>query len=247
MISAVIIEDEPKASASLELLLKMYCPSVAVVGFATSVDFGVKTIREQKPDLIFLDIKLQDGSGFDILKQFNDFPFRIIFTTAFEEFAVKAFKLSALDYLLKPIDPEELQTAVHKAEHFLSLENSTFQVKSFLENFNSGEQTKTLVLKTTDNIYLVKTGDILYCESDKNYTRFFLKDNQKILVSRTLKEFEQILEEYNFLRIHQSFLINLVFLKQYNKKENLVFLSDNTKLPVSVRKRETLFSVFEKL
>ena len=247
MISAVIIEDEPKARRSLELMLKMYCPVVSVVGFAESVSEGVGVINKCNPNLIFLDIKLKNGSGFDLLKQFNEYSFRIIFTTAFEEFAVKAFKLSALDYLLKPIDPEELQAAVKKGEQVLTRENTAFQVKSFLENYNPTAQEKTLVLKTTDNIFLIKTTEILYCESDKNYTRFYLNNKQKILVSRTLKEYEEILEPFHFLRIHQSFLINLSFLDQVKKRENQVVLTNGTKLPVSTRKKETLFKALDNL
>lgn len=247
MIRAIIIEDEPKAKASLEMLLKNFCPSVVVVGFAVAVETAIIIIRELKPDLVFLDIKLKNGSGFDILRPFYDYPFKIIFTTAFEEFAIKAFKLSAIDYLLKPIDPEDLQTAVEKASRALNRENVTFQLKSFLENYETAEKSKTVVLKTADTIFLVKTDNILFCESDKNYTRFYLTNNQKILVSKTLKEYEEILEPFNFLRIHQTFLVNLGFLAQVNKRENLVILTNGAKLPVSTRKKETLFALFEKL
>jgi len=247
MIRTIIIEDEPKARSSLEMLLETWCPAVSVIGFAVSVKEGIQIIEELNPDLVFLDIKLKDSNGFEILKHFHACNFKIIFTTAFEEYAIKAFKLSALDYLLKPIDADELQEAVQKAIQVFSRENLTSQVKSFLENYDSGQKGKTLVLKTTDNIHLVKTEKIIYCESDNNYTRFYLQNKQKILVSKTLKEYEEILEPFHFLRIHQSYLINMSFLEQINKRENQVVLADGIKLPVSTRKKEFLFSMLRKL
>lgn len=246
MIRTIIIEDEPKARTSLMMLLDMHCPSVFVVGFAQSVKEGVDIIEKLNPDLIFLDIHLKDGSGLDILKEFNNLNFKIIFTTAFEEYAVKAFKLSALDYLLKPIDTEELVHAVEKAEQVINHDNFPVQIKSFFDNFDSGEKTKTVALKTADHIYVVKTENILFCEADKNYTRFYLNNNQKILVSKTLKEYEEILEPLKFLRIHQSFLINLHYLVQLNKRENLVFLANGTKLPVSTRKKDVLLEMLNR-
>ena len=226
MIRAVIIDDIPEAISVLKSDLENYCVNIDVIGSAEGVVTGAKLIREQKPDLVFLDIQMKDGSGFDLLEIVPDVQFKLIFTTASDEFAVKAFKFSAVDYLLKPIDPDELMDAVSRVE---SQDKPTQRIDLLKENF---VKTKRIALNTLEKINIVNIDEILRCESNINYTMFYFVDGTKLLVTKTLKEFDNLLSEHQFIRVHQSHLINTNFIKEFLKSAGEIVMKDGTRVPV---------------
>lgn len=237
MIRAVIIDDIPEAVSVLKSDLENYCVNIEVVGSAGGVVTGAKLIKEEKPDLVFLDIQMPDGSGFDLLEILPETNFKLIFTTASDEFAVKAFKFSAVDYLLKPIDPDELMDAVSRIED----QNEPAQRIDLLkENFSAP---KRIALNTLEKIHIVKVEEILRCESNINYTMFYFTDGTKLLVTKTLKEFDKLLGEHQFIRVHQSHLINANFIKEFIKSDGYIIMNDGTKVPVSTRKKQVLMDM----
>lgn len=248
MIRTIIIDDEDNVRDVLRRMLDDYCPGIKTVGEANGVRSGIEAIRKYQPGLVLLDIKMGDGTGFDLLNLIDRIDFKVIFVTAFEEYAIKAFKFSALDYILKPVDPDELMKAVEKTEKVLQHEFQ-MQISAFNDNIDYPERSrKKLVLKTIDNIYLLKLADINYCESDGAYTRFHTVDGREIMVSRGLKEFEDILAEQGFFRVHKSYLINLTYIVKFEKNDGGFVIMDNeARVPVSTRKRELLLDLFDKL
>ena len=249
MIKTIIIDDEINARIVIAELLENYCKNVSLIGQADSVESGLKVIRELKPELVFLDIKLTDGTGFDLLRQLENIDFKIIFITAYEEYAIKAFKFSALDYLLKPIDVNELIKSINKAEELIQQDNISLKLDTFFSNIDSiSKKTRKIILKTTNNIYLVNINEIIRCESDRNYTHFYFLDKDKIVVSKTLKEYETLLNEYDFFRVHHSHLINLQCVEKLEKNNNnVVIMKDKSKVPVSIRKKEELMKLIKNL
>lgn len=237
MIRAVIIDDIPEAIAVLKSDLENYCVNIEVIGSAEGVVTGAKVIKELKPDLVFLDIQMKDGSGFDLLEILPETDFKLIFTTASDEYAVKAFKFSAVDYLLKPIDPDELMDAVSKIEN---QEHAVERIDLLKENFN---QAKRIALNTLDKIHIVNVDEILRCESNINYTMFYFTDGTKILVTKTLKEFDKLLGDHGFIRVHQSHLINTNFIKEFIKSDGYIIMKDGTRVPVSTRKKQVLMDM----
>jgi two-component system LytT family response regulator len=233
---------------SLEMMLMSSCPNVKVIATADGVKSGIAAINKHHPDLVFLDIKMGDGTGFDLLKKLEPIDFKLIFITAYDQYAVKAFKFSALDYLLKPVDPDELQHAVEKTEQIIK-EGIKIQLDALEDNMDSGEKSgKKIILRTFDNIHLVHTKDIVYCESDGNYTTFYLLNDTKIMVSNRLKEYDEMLSEYGFFRVHKSYLINLSHIIRFEKAEGgSVVLNNDYKVPVASRKREQLMELFERI
>jgi len=244
MIRTLIIEDENKNRIRLRRMTENHFPNISIVGEADGVETGLKAIKDHKPELVLLDIKLEDGDAFELLEKVDKIFFKIIFTTAFEEYALKAIKFSALDYLLKPVIVEELKVAIDKAEsqilNDLKLQFSTLQL-----NLNSPKN-KTIVLRTMEKIYLVEIMEIVRCESDGQYTRVFTREGKKYMVSNPMKEYEDILEDHGFFRIHKSHIVNLSFIDSFDK-EGYVILKDNTSLPVARRKRNELIEVMTKL
>lgn len=247
MIKTIIIDDEPRARDTIADILELYCKNVNVIAQAEDVKSGIKTISQNKPDVVLLDIKMPDGTGFDLLKQLDVIDFKVIFITAYEEYAIKAFKFSALDYILKPIDPDELIKAIEKAEQSFHQENTKLKLDAFYSNIeNISKEVKKIVLKTFDSIHLVNVQDIIRCEADRNYTQFFFNDGEKLLVSKTLKEFDEILNEYGFFRAHQSHLVNMAYVKRYEKKGGgYLVMKDNSSITVSFRKKEQLLKLFK--
>jgi two-component system LytT family response regulator len=233
---------------TLEKLLREHCSNVKLVAQAGSVTSGVEAIKKHHPDLILLDIKMDDGTGFDLLKKLEPVDFKVIFITAYDEYAIKAIKFSALDYLLKPVEAEELVEAIDKTEKLVLKELNT-QLSVLEDNMQSGSiASKKIILKTFDNIHLVKMSDIIYCESNDNYTDFHLLDKNKILVSNTLKEYDEMLSSYGFLRVHRSFLINLAHIVRFEKAEGgNVVLTNGSIVPVSSRKRELLIEMLNRI
>jgi two-component system LytT family response regulator len=200
------------------------------------------------PDLILLDIKMKDGTGFDLLEQIENIDFKIIFITAYNQYAIKAIKFSALDYLLKPVDSTELQEAVNKAQSITQKEVST-QLSTLATNLQTDDRSKKrIILKTFDNIFLVKVRDIVYIESDGRYSTIYLESGEKVIVSTTLKFYHELLKDFGFYRVHKSFLINLGHIQRFEKAEGgYVVLNGDGRVPVASRKREELLELFDKL
>lgn len=249
MIKTIVIDDEVKARETILNMLETYCPDVKVIATAGSVKEGVKVLKNHSPDLVLLDIKMADGTGFDLLRKLNDIDFLVIFITAFEEFAIRAIKFSAIDYILKPLDPDELVNAVQKAKGVMNKDNMSIKLEALYENLDMlSSNTKKIVLKTADSVHIVNLRDIIRCESEKNYTHFFTVENEKITVSKTLKEYNELLNDFKFYRVHQSHLINLAHVKRYDKKEGgFLIMDDNSSVPVSFRKKEDLMKLFKSL
>jgi two-component system, LytTR family, response regulator len=248
LIRTIIIDDEAHIRETLSRLLLRYCPQVSLVGQANSVASGYKLIRDQNPQLVLLDIRLNDGTGFDLLKKFEVIDFKVIFVTAYEKYAVQAFRFAAVDFLLKPISPEELADAVKKAESLIQHQFNT-QLQVMEENLKTDiRQKKKIVLRTLENIFLVDLQDITHFESDGCYTRVHKASGEEILISKMLKEFDDMLSESGFYRVHKSYLINLLHISRFEKQEGgYIVLTNGQKIPVASRKREELMELFEKL
>jgi two-component system LytT family response regulator len=247
MLKILIVDDEQPIRNMISSILLMSDFNLEIVGQADSVSSGIKQIKELKPNLVLLDIKLPDGTGFDILNQVPQLNFSVIFITAFEEYAIKAFKCSALDYILKPINIDELYAAIEKSKEQIANKNINQKLNIFLENLNSSSiEDKKIVLKTQESIHIVKVTHIIRCESYHNYTEFFLRNNKKLLVSKTLKEYDKILSNFGFFRVHQSHLININNINSFEKTDGgYLVLTDGSQVPVSKRKREELMQLFE--
>lgn len=251
MISTVLIEDDVNIRKGLAILLGQIAPDLEIVAQAGTVQEGLSLIEKHQPSVLFLDIQLTDGSSFDILdqlvKKYDKISAQIVFITAYQEYAIKAFKFSALDYLIKPIDPEELQKAIAKIRVLHQTQVQYSQIDLLLEYFAKNKQPKKIVLSTAEGTHLIDLKDIIRCESMDNYTKFFLKNEKPILISKTLKEYDELLKDSGFERIHQSHLINLKYLKSYIKTDGgYVIMTDNSELPVSQRKREHLQEILKK-
>lgn len=253
MTTAILIDDDANLRAGMRQMLSRYAPDISIIGEADSVQSGVETIYRLKPQVLFLDIQLTDGTGFDVLEKLAEMNGKItsqvVFITAHEQYAIKAFRFSALDFLLKPVDPEELQKVIEKIKNVLSQSDNYAHIDLLLENIRRKvDNFKRIALSTSDGIHLFEISDIIRCESEDNYTKFFIKNNKPILISKTLKEYEELLTEHGFERIHQSHLINLAYLKSYIKKDGgYVVMADNSNLPISQRKKERLQELLKSL
>ena len=237
MTTAIIIDDIAESRINLKADLEDYCSDIKVIGEADSVVSSLKLLKSTTPHILFLDIHLTDGSGFDVLELLGEINFKVIFTTASDAFAIKAFKFSAIDYLLKPIDPDELIKAVDIAVNQYNLEHQ--QVDMLLENVKTPkEDQKKIALHTADKIHVCLIEEIVRCESNGNYTSFHFIDGSKLLVSRTLKTFDQMLRDLNFFRVHQSHLINMNHVKEYVKQDGgYIVMVDGSPVPIASRKR----------
>jgi two-component system LytT family response regulator len=237
MIDAVIIDDEQAAQLTLMSFLQMHCANVNVVGTANGVEEGLKLLAQKKTDLLFLDIKMNDGTGFDLLKRLPEINFNLIFTTAYDEYALKAFKFSAIDYLLKPIDPIELKEAVSKIK--VESSNTSKSLDSMMEMYSNKVFDK-LAIPSVDEFSFVHISQIIRCEASSNYTIIYLENGKKIVAPKTLKEFEELLSSEGFFRVHQSHLISLNHIKQFQKNKNKIIMNDASEVEVS-RRKKTLF------
>jgi len=247
-ISAIVVEDEPNNRDNLLELLKKYCADVEVVATAHSGASGIEAILKHQPDLVFLDVEMPDGNGFEVLEKTTSVKFEVVFTTAFDQYALQAFKFCALDYLLKPIDISELIAAIDKVKKLPPEHSSSDQFEALAHNFNNAQaQSKKIGLPTRDGLIFVALTEIIRCESDGPYTTFHLV-NGSVMVSKSIGEYQELLEGYNFYRVHQSHIINLNCVNKYIKGEggNLI-MADNAKIPVSRRKKEHFLSKMEEL
>ncbi|MBN2172711.1 MAG: response regulator transcription factor [Bacteroidales bacterium] len=249
MLKAVIIEDEKKSRETLSGLLNLYCKNVEIAGEADGVYSGVKLIKDKNPDLVFLDIQMPDGSGFKMLEMLEDINFDVIFTTAYDQFAIKAIKYSALDYLLKPIYPDDLVDAVRKAETKKEQRSDKTGIDTLLDNLKRPlDEPPKIILSTSDKINVIRIDEIIRCESDNYYTLFYFKNGQKLLVSKTLKENEELLSEYNFIRPHKSHLVNMMYITGFQKSDGgFILMSDGSKVPVSRRKKEKVVEIISNI
>lgn len=245
----LIVDDEKRARETLQQMLKLYCPEITQISEADSVIAAVEAIYRDSPTLILLDIRLGDGNGFDVLKRIVGKTLNVIFITAYDEYAIKALKVSAIDYLLKPIDLDEFLEAIQKAKQKITQDQWNEQMGLFLQNVeNPNTQIKKLTLKTSDSIHIVNLEDIVYCESDRNYTTFHLFDDRKILVSKSLREYETLLPKKNFMRTHQSYLVNFDHVIRYEKGDkNYLVTTGEKQVPVAIRKKEQVLNFLSNL
>ncbi|MDT7831965.1 LytTR family DNA-binding domain-containing protein [Flavobacteriaceae bacterium S356] len=246
-LTAVLIDDMLSALEMLKSDLLLYFPEIEIIGTAKSVVEGAKLLQTHKPDILFLDIMLGDGTGFDILEIVPNLHSKIIFVTASDEYAIKAFKFAAIDYVLKPYSKEDLETAISKAKRQITPGKEQLEVLKNTVAYPS-QKPKKISLNTLDKIIVVGLNEIIRCKSDNNYTQFFFENGTKLLVTKTLKYYADMLKEYHFLRVHQSHLINTQYIKEYIKSDGgYLMLKDNSSIPVSVRKRPEVFDAIKRL
>jgi two-component system LytT family response regulator len=248
MKKALIIDDEQRTRELIAKMIESFDMDIVAIPKGENVKSGLEAIKEIQPDLVFLDIQMPDGTGFDLLKAIPDKNFEVIFITAHEEFAIKAIKFSALDYILKPVDPEELRAALERALETMSDDQKQEPQFEALQHNIQPNQKRRLVLKTQESVHVVELDHIIRCEADRNYTSFYLTEGKKILVSRTLKDYETLLSGHNFLRVQQSHLVNLNFVDRYDKGNGgAVVMKDGSEVPLSPAKRDIFFQILENL
>lgn len=247
MRKVLIIDDENRTRELIAKMIDSFGLDVKAIPEGENVQSGIEAIQKHQPDIVFIDIQMPDGTGFDVLRSIENKNFEVIFITAHEEFAIKAIKFSALDYLLKPVDTNELRSALEKALVRLADNAEPHQFEALQKNILPNEK-RRLVLKTQESVHVVELDQIIRCEADRNYTSFFLQDDKKILVSKTLKEYEILLTGYNFLRVQQSHLININYVDRYDKKNGgAVVMKNGAEVPLSPARRELFFKKLENL
>lgn len=248
MIRCILIDDEKNALEMMEWLLKTYCPQVEITAMCNSSEQGVEAINRLKPDLVFLDIEMPNMNGFDMLEKFDRLFFDVVFCTAYDQFAIRAFKYSALNYLLKPVDPEDLQATIKRIEEKKSAPTRE-QFDLLLQTMKQGNRAtpQRIALTTGDGLIFVPTADIIYCEAESNYTNVVLSGGRKILVSKVLKDIDEALSGPDFYRVHSSFLININHIKKFVRGEGGYIIMDNdATVSVSRSKRQEFMELFEK-
>ena len=244
---SIIVDDELLVAKNLEILLGKYCPEVTVIGMAHSANDAEKLIRSLEPDLIFLDVEMPYGNGFDLLKRFTELRFGVIFVTAFDHYAIKAIKYSAIDYLLKPIDIDDLVAAVQKAQMQMKTKNLNQSLDMLLSNLSQpSAKPQMLSLPTMDGMMFVNIGDILYCKSEGNYTAFYLTNGQNPLVTRQIGSYEELLPEPLFCRVHRQYIINVNKVSKYIKgRGGYVVMSDGKVIDVAARKKDDFLNAYK--
>lgn len=245
MIKTIVIDDELKARETLKSLVNIYTPFLDIVAFGDCVNSGIEIIKKHQPELVFLDIEMPTGNGFQLLEQIDEINFETIFTTAHSSHAIKAIKYNALDYILKPIDSDELKEAVAKAEERIKKKKTERQGQKDQPLVNAAPVQGKLAIPTLEGLSFIDTGEIVSCIAEANYTRICLENGQKIMVSKTLKEFEGLLAHHNFYRVHNSSIVNISCISKYFKGEGgYIELSDGTTLEVSRRRKQGLLEKF---
>lgn len=242
--NAIIVDDEEKSRNTLRNFLARYCPDIHLIDEADGVETGFAAVRKHQPDAVFLDVEMKDGTGFDLLNLLKPVNFKVIFITAFNSYALKAFDFSAVDYLLKPLDPARLVEAVNKLKNNTQNDFINKKLEALLENKKSLEK---IALPESDGLVMIKIKDIIRCESESNYTRFYLRDGKTHLSTRTLKDYDEMFSGLNFCRIHKSHLINTDFVSRYIKGEGgSIVMDDNTELEVARRRKDDLLLMLKK-
>lgn len=248
MIRVLIIDDENLSRLTIRTILTENFNNIEICGEADSVQSGYDVICSTNPDLVFLDIKMSDGTGLNLLSRFTELTFDVIFVTGFDEYAIKAIKLSALDYILKPVNPFEVIEAINKyirknSEKTVPISNAS-QYDIVFRNVNA--KPKKISLRTGEQILFVDPSEIIRCQSESNYTNFHFTSKKKLLVSKTLRDYERMLDGYGFLRVHQSHLVNLFYVDRYEKSSGgYLVLKDNSQIPVSPKLKERLLNILE--
>lgn len=249
MLKAVIIDDELSSCETLEWQLKEFCPDVEVVGVYRSPEIALKEVPKLKPDVVFLDIEMPHINGFEWLNKIENIDFDIIFTTAYDKYAIKALKYSALDYLLKPVEKSELKKAVEKSKlsrFKTSPEQITFLLEQ-IDTLKSSKKLRRIAVSTAESLTFLDLDEIICCESESNYTYLHLINGEKILISKTLKIIEDILDKDHFLRVSQSFLVNLIHIKKFVREDGgYLLLSNKMAITIAKNKKESLMSFFSK-
>lgn len=238
--TAIIIDDEAKARKGLQLLIKHFCPNITVLGSYGSVPESVIAINKKDPDIVFLDIEMPEYSGFELLGFFKEVTFEIIFVTAYNQYALKAFEVSAIDYLLKPIDGDMIKKAVEKATKRIGTKQMQQSIETLQRNTDTNFFRK-IGLPVSDGVLFVKVDEIVYLQAEGAYTQIYLENTNKILVSKSMKYFEELLAGWSFFfRSHRSYLINVNFVKKFNRNEGFLMLDNKKNIPLA-RDRKSAF------
>ena len=248
MIRCILIDDEADSLEVMEMLMKTYCPQVKIEAVCNNAEKGITAINQFRPDVVFLDIEMPNMNGFDMLEKFDDLFFDVVFITAYHQFAIKAFRYSALNYLLKPVDPDDLVKTIERVEKKKTAPLKE-QMEMLLHHFRSPEKQaiSRIALTTSEGLLFVPTSDIIFCESDSNYTKVVLKDGRKILVSKPLKDLDDTLAGPDFYRIHNSFLVNLNHIKKYIRGEGgYVIMDDGSTVSISRTRKQEFVELFSK-
>jgi two-component system LytT family response regulator len=241
--NALIVDDEFHSREILKDLIQKYCPELQIIGSVESAKEALATIKEKSPDVVFLDIEMPGGTGFDLLDQLGEFTFDIIFVTAYHEHAVQAFRLSAIDYLLKPLNFVELKEAVQKLGRSKALKNQD-KIEALKSIYFNASALDKIVLPTSNGYVFIKMDEIIYVEAHSNYSEFHILNKRPIIVSRTMGQFESILSSFFFYRIHHKYIVNLKLIEHFDTKENHLKMSNGMKLLISSRRKSDFIKCF---
>jgi len=249
MIKAVIIDDEPAIQKVNSRLLSEYFPEIKIAGTVDSVEDGIQLIKDKNPQIVLLDVEINNGTGFQILQQLKPYSFKVVFITGYDSYALKAIKFSALDYILKPVNETEFQQAIqHAIDEINSNRDQQLQTRVLFDSLQRENRGKKLVLKTIDSLHVVDADDIFFCRSDNSYTTFYLVNDEKIMVSKSIREYEELLSSYGFFRPHQSYLVNLNQISKIDKTDGgFIIMKNHKEIPISTRRKQTLMQAIEKL
>jgi two-component system LytT family response regulator len=246
IITAVLIDDEKNNLDNLQMLLNRHCPEVQVVAMALDATEGRRIILEHQPGLVLLDIEMPGKNGFDLLRSLPQYDFEVIFVTAYDQYGIQAVKFAAIDYLLKPVNPDELQTAINKVITKNQSKKQNLHVENLIRIFQQQKEEQRIALPTQKETRFIATGDIVRCESSNNYTTFILANAEKILVSKPIYEYDELLGSYGFIRCHQSHLVNKKYIKSLIKEDGGYLLLDNgEQIPVSRNKKDLVSDAFK--
>lgn len=245
----LIVDDEKRARETIHEMLRLYTEGYTEIREADGVQSASELIQTFAPDVVLLDIELKDGNGFDLLARIGEPKFSVIFITAYQEYAIRACRVSALDYLLKPLSPDELREAMEKAQRKVEKEKWTERLDAFIQNMQSGNrELKKIILKTAESLHVVNMADIVFCEADRNYTTFHMTDRRQIVVSKTLGDYEEMIGSSRFIRTHNSFLVNMDHATRYEKGEGgFIVTSTGNSVPVSIRRKEQVLQYMQSL
>jgi two-component system LytT family response regulator len=249
MLKLLIVDDEANVREALSHIILNFTHGYKLIGACADIAGAVKAINEGHPDIVLLDIEVGELNAFTIFNHFPKPAFKIIFITAYQDYAIQAFRFSAVDYLMKPVDPDLLIEALGRANEMIGQEQLSFKIDCLLYNVSSNsKKSKKVVLKTADKIHVVNLEEVMYCEAQRGYTTFFLSDKTHIVVSSTLGEYEELFYDFDFIRIHQSYLLNINYIKRYEKNDGgIVVLKDGFHLPVATRKKDHLLELLKKM
>ena len=243
-IKSIIVDDEKHGRENLAGILKQYCPEAELLGDADSVETAISLISEINPDLVFLDIEMPRANGFQLLEHFKDFRFEVIFVTAYDNYAIKAIRFSAIDYILKPINLNDLQTAVRKVANRIQQKQENQRMKQLVYNITQ-PQNPRIGLPTGDRVEFIEVNKIIRCQGEGNYTHIYFEGSKHLLVAKTLVEFEELLQEYSFTRVHKTHLVNLKHVITYVKNDGgILKLSNGDEVPISRRRKEEVQKMF---